>query len=169
MTAYLALALSVGLLAILDTWLFGVPLAELLPGLVWVSFVAWGCHFHSGGGVKGMTTAMAGMSFGALVGLAAILALMGPFAGLGDFAGPVAVGLGAFVICLASRIPFLATIPASVYGFASVAGATFLMAGEDGLDPLRAIGPTVISIIIGALFGIVSEYLANALTKKDAV
>ncbi|WAT17516.1 DUF1097 domain-containing protein [Aurantiacibacter sp. MUD11] len=167
MTAYLALAVSVGLLAILDTWLFGVPLADFLPGLVWISFIAWGCHFHSGGGTKGMTTAAVGMSFGALVGMAAIWALMGPLAGLGDWAGPVAVGLGAFVICLASALPPLATIPASVYGFAAVAGATFLMAGEEGMDPFGAIVPTIVSVVIGAIFGIVSEYLANALTKKD--
>jgi len=168
MTAYLALAFSVGLLAILDTWLFGVPLASFLPGLVWISFIAWGCHFHSGGGVKGMTTAAVGMSFGAVIGTAAIWALMGPLAGLGDWAGPVAVGLGAFVICLASAIPLLATIPASVYGFAAVAGATFLMAGEEGMDPVGAWVPTVVSVIIGAIFGIVSEKLAGVLTKKDA-
>lgn len=166
MTAYLALAFSVGLLAILDTWLFGVPLAEFLPGLVWVSFIAWGCYFHSGGGVKGMTTAAVGMSFGAVVGMAAIMGLMGPLAGLGDWAGPVAVGLGAFVICLASAVPLLATIPASVYGFAAVAGATFLMAGEEGMDPIGALVPTVVSVVIGALFGIVSEKLAGVLTKS---
>jgi hypothetical protein len=168
MSAYLALAVSVGLLAILDTWLFVVPLAALLPGLVWISFIAWGCHFHSGAGVKGMTTAIVGMSFGALVGLAAILLFQGPIAGLGDLAAPVAVGLGAFVICLASALPLLATIPASVYGFASVAGATFLMSEGPALEPTQAIVPTVISIVIGAVFGIVSEYLANALTSKKA-
>ncbi len=166
MSGYLALAVSVGLLAILDTWLFGGMLAEFLPGLVWISFVAWGCHFHSGGGMKGMTTAIVGMSFGALVGVAAILGFQGPLAGLGEFAAPVAVGLGAFVICLASKVPLLATIPASVYGFASVAGATFLMAGDGGMDPAQAAVPTIVSIVIGALFGIVSEYLAGAITKK---
>ena len=168
MSAYLALAVSVGVLAVLDTWLFGVPLAAFLPGLVWVSFIAWGCHFHSGAGPKGMTTAIVGMGFGAVVGSVAILALMGPLAGLGDFAGPVAVGLGAFVICLASRIPLLATIPASVYGFAAVAGATFLMAGEEGMDPVGAWVPTVVSVIIGAVFGIVSEKLAGVLTKSES-
>lgn len=164
MTAYLALAFSVGLLAILDTWLFGVPLADFLPGLVWISFIAWGCHFHSGGGVKGMTTAIVGMSFGALVGMVAVILAGGALAGLGDLAAPVAVGLGAFVICLASAVPFLATIPASVYGFAAIAGPILLA----GMTPTEAIVPTVVSIVIGALFGIVSEYLANALTKKDA-
>jgi hypothetical protein len=166
MTAYLALAVSVGLLAVLDTWLFGAPLADLLPGLVWISFIAWGCHFHSGGGVKGMTTAAVGMTFGALVGVAAIWALLGPLAGLGQLAGPAAVGLGAFVICLASKVPQLSTIPASVYGFAAVAGATFLMAGGGDMNPAGALVPTVLSVVIGAAFGIASEYLANALTKK---
>ena len=60
MSGYLALAVSVGLLAVLDTWLFVVPLAVALPGLVWISFVAWGCHFHSGAGVKGLKTLIAG-------------------------------------------------------------------------------------------------------------
>lgn len=165
MSAYLALAVSVGLLAVLDTWLFGVPLAAFLPGLVWVSFIAWGCHFHSGAGTKGMTTAIVGMGFGAVVGMAAIMGLMGPLAALGDFAGPVAVGLGAFVICLASKAPMLSVIPASVYGFAAVAGATFLMAGDDGMDPMGALVPTIVSVVIGAVFGLVSEKLANAITK----
>ena len=47
MPALIALAVSVGVLAILDTWLYVGPLATLLPGLVWISFVAWGCHFPS--------------------------------------------------------------------------------------------------------------------------
>lgn len=166
MSAYLALAVSVGLLAVLDTWLFGVPLAATLPGLVWVSFIAWGCFFQSGAGTKGLTTATVGMTFGAIVGMVAIMALMGPLAGLGDLAGPVAVGLGAFVICLASKVPLLSTIPASVYGFAAVAGTTFLLGAGGTLDPVDALWRTVVSVVIGAVFGYVSELLANALTKK---
>lgn len=162
MPAYFALAASVGLLAVLDTWLFVGPLAAILPGLVWISFIAWGCHFHSGGGVKGSTTAVVGMSFGALVGMVAVMLASGPLAGAAVFAAPIAVGLGAAVICLASKVPLLATIPASVYGFAAIAGPILLA----GLAPEKAIGPTVLSIIIGAAFGFVSEKLANVLTKK---
>jgi len=162
MPAYFALAASVGLLAVLDTWLFVGPLTATLPGLVWISFIAWGCHFHSGGGVKGSTTAVVGMSFGALVGMVAVMLAGGPLAGAGDFAAPIAVGLGATVICLASKVPLLATIPASVYGFAAIAGPILLA----GLAPEEAIVPTVLSIVIGAAFGFVSEKLANALTRK---
>ena len=163
MPALIALAASVGLLAVLDTWLFVGPLAETLPGLVWISFIAWGCHFHSGGGAKGSTTAIVGMSFGALVGMVAVILATGALAGLGDFAAPVAVGLGAAVICLASAIPLLATIPASVYGFAAIAGPILLAE----MSPTEAIVPTIVSIAIGAAFGYVSEMLANALTKKE--
>ena len=164
MPALFALALSVGLLAVIDTWLFVVPLASFLPGLVWISFIAWGCHFHSGGGVKGSTTAIVGMSFGAVVGMVAVMLASGPLTGLGDFAAPIAVGLGAAVICLASAVSLLSVVPASVYGFASIAGPILLA----GMSPTEAIVPTIVSVIIGAAFGYVSEMLANALTKKDA-
>ena len=163
MPALVALALSVGVLAVIDTWLFVVPLADFLPGLVWISFIAWGCHFHSGGGVKGSTTTIVGMSFGAIVGMVAVVLAGGVLAGLGDFAAPVAVGLGAAVICLASAVRLLATIPVSVYGFAAIAGPILLA----GMAPTEALVPTIVSVIIGAAFGYVSEMLANALTKKE--
>ncbi len=166
MSAYLALAVSVGLLAILDTWLYVGPLAAtILTGLVWISFIAWGCFYHSGGGTKGAITTVACMSYGALVGMVAVMLASGPLGGaLGaEFGTAVAVGLGAFVICLASKVPLLGTIPASVYGFASVAGPIILR----GDAPTAAIGPVIASVVIGAAFGILSEMLANALTKKS--
>jgi len=166
MSGYLALAVTVGVLAVLDTWLYIGPLGtSLIAGLVWVSFIAWGCHFHSGGGTKGATTTVACMTWGAIVGLGAVLLATGPLASMGaPVAFGIAVGLGAAIICLSSKVPLLATIPASVYGFASIAGA---LSVNDG-DPTKAILPTVISIVIGAAFGYVSEMVSNALTKKSA-
>lgn len=165
MPALIALALSVGGLAVLDTWLYVGPLASTaLAGLVWISFVAWGCFYHSGGGTKGLTTTIACMSWGAVVGMVAVMLANGPLAATGIMAAPIAVGLGAALICLSSAIGLLATIPASVYGFASIAGP-ILLAGK---SPTEAIGPVVGSVIIGAIFGIVSEKLADVLTKTDA-
>jgi hypothetical protein len=77
---------------------------------------------------------------------------------LGQLAAPLAVGLGATVICLSARLPLLGTIPASVYGFASIAGLILL--GE-GMTATGALVPTIISIIIGAAFGYVSEILVR--------
>ncbi|MCB5426647.1 DUF1097 domain-containing protein [Altererythrobacter sp. CC-YST694] len=167
MPAVVALALSVGLLAVLDTWLFVGPLASsILAGLVWVSFIAWGCHFHSGGGIKGTTTAIACMTWGAIVGMGAVMLASGPLgSALGAEIGTaVAVGLGAALICLSSVVPLLSTIPASVYGFASIAGPIILR----GDAPEAALMPVVAAVIIGAVFGYVSEVVANALTKKEA-
>ena len=165
MPALIALALSVGVLAVLDTWLYVGPLATFLPGLVWISFIAWGCHFHSGGGTKGSTTTVVCMSWGALVGMVAVMLAGGVLAGLGTLALPIAVGLGAATICLSSAIGLLQTIPASVYGFASIAGPIALA----NVPAEQAIIPTVVSSVIGAAFGYVSEMLANALTKKGDV
>ena len=164
MPALIALAASVGLLAVLDTWLFFGPLATtLVAGLVWVSFIAWGCHFHSGGGTKGSITTVACMSWGAVVGMLAVMLANGPLGGLDDpIALGIAVGLGAAAICLSSAISLLSTIPASVYGFASIAGSMVLA----GKAPQEAILPTIVAVLIGAAFGYISELLANALTKK---
>jgi hypothetical protein len=167
MPALFALATSVGLLAIVATWLFFGPL-ESTHAQVWQAFIAWGAHYHCGGKLKGTRDAAVCMSFGALIGMLSVL-LAGQLGALGDFAAPVAVGVGATVIVLSSKLPLLAAIPASVYGFAAIAGlwllggATVLGAGATVVDALL---PTVISVVVGALFGIVSESLAGALTKK---
>ena len=163
MSSYLALAVSVGALAVVATWIFFLDPVVAAHLQVWIAFIAWGCHYHSGGKFTGTTKTIVCMSFGAVVGMTAGILATGALASLGQFAAPVAVGLGATVICLASKLPLLATIPASVYGFASIAGLFLL---GSGMSPTRALVPTILSILIGAAFGYVSEALAGALTKK---
>jgi hypothetical protein len=164
MSSYISLAVSVGVLAVLATWIFfSVDPVVAAHMQVWQAFIAWGCHYHSGGKLAGMRNTIVCMSFGAVVGTAAGLLANGPFGSFGQLAGPVAVGLGATVICLASKVPLLGTIPASVYGFAAVAGL-FLLGG--GMTPSSALLPTILSIIVGAVFGYVSEAVAGALRKK---
>ena len=119
MPALFALASSVGVLAIVATWVFAVPLADL-NGQVWIAFVAWGAHYHCGGTIKGTQDAIVCMSFGSVIGMLAIY-LAGYLGALGQFAAPLAVGIGATVIVLSSSLKFLAAIPASVYGFAAIA------------------------------------------------
>ena len=161
MSSYIALAVSVGVLAVVATWIFGLDAADMAQLQVWQAFIAWGCHYHCGGKFKGTRNTVLCMSFGALVGMAAVL-LAAELGSLGQLAAPVAVGLGATVICLASKVPLLGTIPASVYGFASIAG--LILVG--GVAATSALVPTIVSVIIGAAFGFVSEAVAGALTKK---
>lgn len=161
MPILIALAISIGILAVIATWLVLGPLAAL--GVqIWQVFVAWASHYHSGGKVAGMRTTMICMSFGALVGVLSVM-LAGQLGALGSLAAPLAVGLGASVLVLAAHIGLLATIPASVYGFACVAGLILMK----GLTPMNALLPTILSIVIGAAFGFASEALGNAMKKKD--
>jgi hypothetical protein len=162
MSSYLALAVSVGVLAVVATWIFFLDSVAGAHLQVWQAFIAWGCHYHAGGKLTGTRNTIVCMTFGAVVGMSAVL-LAAELDALGQFAAPIAVGLGAAIICLASKLPSLATIPASVYGFASIAGLILL--GE-GMTATSALVPTILSIVIGAVFGYVSEALAGALTKR---
>jgi Protein of unknown function (DUF1097) len=128
---------------------------------IWQAFIAWACFFHCGGKVAGAKSTVICMSFGAVVGALSVL-LAGQLGGLGALAAPVAVGIGAAAIVLAAHLSLLATIPACVYGFASVAGLILLK----GTAPVDAIVPTIVSIAIGAAFGYASEALAGVLAKK---
>src|SRR5688572_11491894 len=122
MSSYLALAVSVGVLAVVATWIFFLDPVVAAHLQVWQAFIAWGCHYQAGGKLTGTRNTIVCMSFGAVVGMAAGMLATELDASLGQLAAPLAVGLGATIICLASKVPFLATIPASVYGFASIAG-----------------------------------------------
>jgi hypothetical protein len=163
MSKYIALAVSVGVLAVVATWIFGLDPLVTAKLQVWQAFIAWGCHFQSGGKFAGSRTAVVCMSWGALVGMGAVL-LAGKLGMAGSLAAPIAVGLGATLICLSSKVPMLETIPASVYGFAAIAG--LILAG--GVEATAAIVPTILSVIIGAAFGFISEVVADALAKKSA-
>ena len=161
MPILIALSLSIGVLAVVATWLFLGPLAAL--GVqIWQAFVAWASFYNNGGKTEGATKTAICMSFGAVVGMLSVL-LAGQLGSLGALAAPVAVGIGAAVIVLAAHLPVLGTIPASVYGFACVAGLILL--GKD-MTPTAAIVPTIASILIGTAFAWLSEMVAGKLTKS---
>ena len=159
MTVLLALALSIGVLAVVATWLVLGPLAAFNVQ-IWQVFIAWACFYNAGGKTDGAQKTVICMSFGAAVGMLSVL-LIGQLGALGALAAPVAVGIGAAAIVLAAHVGVLATIPASVYGFGSIAGLILLK----GLSPVDAILPTIASIVLGAVFGWVSEQVAGKLTK----
>jgi hypothetical protein len=161
MSILIALAISIGLLAVVATWAFLGPLAAMNLQ-IWQAFIAWACFFNNGGKTEGATKTAVCMSFGAVVGMLSVM-LAGHLGALGGLAAPVAVGIGAAVIVLAAHVSLLSTIPAAVYGFASVAGLILL--GKD-MTPTGAIVPTIVSILIGTAFGFASEFIAGKLTKS---
>lgn len=163
MPLLIALTVSIGLLAVVATYLFLGPLAAFHMQ-IWIAFIAWACHFHSGGKTDGAVKTAVCMVFGAVVGMLAVM-LAGQLGELGAWAAPVAVGIGASVLVLGAHLPQLSTIPASVYGFAAVAGLILL---GKGMSPMAAIVPTILSIIVGTIFGWLSEFIGGKLTKPAA-
>lgn len=154
-----ALATSIGLIAVPVIWLFLGPLAAFQLQ-IWQCFIAWGCFYQCGGKAGGVKIVVVCMSFGAAVG-ALVVTGAGHLGALGSFAVPVAGAVGAAVIVLASFVSFLATIPASVYGFASIAALILLK----GMTPLDALTPTLAAIVLGALIGWISEFAGMRLAR----
>ena len=165
-----ALAISIGVLGGVATWLFVGPLAVL--GLqIWAAFVAWAAFYHSGGKEAALKTNIPAHILGAIVGWAALVGTTSLAGGLGvPLAAGICVGIGAAVMVLAANASMFSSIPSTVYGFACVAGYA-LLAGKLGTlmsaslvdNPLINI---VISMVIGALFGWLSERIGGALAAK---
>jgi hypothetical protein len=167
MSANTALAISVGVLGAIATWLFLGPLNEVLA--IWAAFIAWGCFFHCGGKETGLQSAILGNIAGAIV--AGITLWVVFKTGVADklptgvWAG-ICVGVGVAAMVLIGNIQIFSAIPAQVYGFASVVAATLLGNGADNLTATSMSNPVVViilSMIVGAIFGWVSEKIAGLL------
>jgi hypothetical protein len=85
--------------------------------------------------------------------------------GLPAWAG-ICVGVMVLVAVLAASSPMFAVIPATVYGFAACAAYALLATKLDTLLEPSLANPLInvaLSMIVGALFGYVSEKAAGAL------
>ena len=163
-----ALAIVIGLLSVLITWLFFGPLSGLS---LWAAFVAWGSFFNQGGGESGLQKSLLAAIWGAVCAtIAFVLLNSGMLAGLGGMAAPVAVGATVALMVLGAHIPVFSAIPASVYGYAST--AAFALMGNhmgDALSTTVSASPilnVVASMVIGGIFGYVSEKIAGGLAGK---
>lgn len=167
-----ALAIRIGLLGGIATYLFVGPLAAL--GLqIWAAFIAWAAFYHSGGKTAALSANIPAHIFGAFIGWAALFGITQLGGSLGvPLAGGIMVAIGAFVIVIAANIPLLAGIPSSVYGFGCVA-AYALLAGKISTLTAASIvdNPFIniaVSMAVGALFGFASEKLGTAMAKPAA-
>ena len=154
MDALVALAISIGVL--IAGWTYLALGVAALP--VWAGIVAWGCFFAAGGKTTGLVKTIAANLAGVLW---AFLALQGAQ----QFGGgvpilAVMVGLAAFFMVLQAKIPFLSFIPGAFLGAAT---AVSVVVGASGTWT-----KTVLALVIGALFGYLSELLAGAMTSRQA-
>jgi len=171
MSQLLALSISIGLLGGIATFIY------LKLGLaIWAGFIAWACFFHSGGDSNALKQTIVGNIFGAICAwIAAFIILtlpMGDRLGLPLWAG-IVVGFTVFIMCVAAHIKALAVIPASVYGYAATFAYLLLTAQAMVIAEMTAVDfkrnallMVVLSMVIGALFGMASAKLGAALAKK---
>ncbi|MCT8962746.1 DUF1097 domain-containing protein [Pseudomonas veronii] len=156
-----AYTVSIGLLAVLDTYLT----ATVLPVPVWVTFIAWASFFIIGGGNAGFVRSIASNLTGLLISSLVLLGIA--TVSQAPFFIAIVVGIGSAAMVQASKIPLLSILPAIVWGFASTVGTTAV--GGKPMTTLDLTNPALIAavaLITGASFGYVSEHLGDALTSK---
>jgi hypothetical protein len=166
-----ALAVSIGLLGGVATYLF---LSDpLVLGLqIWAAFIAWASFYHCGGKLQGFTSSVLANLWGILWGVLTLLAISR--LAIGESLPPnvwpaicVAVGVGLMI--LGCTIPIFSAIPATVYGYAAVVAFALLKAGTDNLTVPSLANPAVVialSMIVGAIFGLISEAVAGAMARS---
>lgn len=157
-----ALAISIGALAAVATYLC---LGTSLGLQVWALFVGWGSFYHTGGKTDGLTKSAINHAWGVVV--AAITLFLVAVVGGSVLVTSIIVGISVVVLVLGAHFPLLATIPAAVYGYASTAAFTLLSGVAIG-DPgavVKSAAIVLASLVIGNLFGFVSEKIAGGMAK----
>lgn len=158
-----ALALVIGALGGVATWLFLDPLAAF--GLqIWAAFIGWASFYHCGGGADGIKNAIIAGIWGAIMATVALVLI--PIVGMGTIGTAICVGVTVAVMILAAQVPLLSAIPAAVYGYASTAAFALLKAGAAATSTDITTSPLLniaASLAIGAVFGFVSEKIAKAI------
>lgn len=173
MTQSAALVIGVAIMAFIATYIVVGPLAVINTQL-WAVFISWAAFVFAGGGVAGLRATLPALIFGAAVGWAALHFILASSAALDPaLAAAIAVGVGAAGICAAAvSIPALASIPSAFFGFAAVAAFALLADKTSFLNTVSlADSPFVnisLSMIVGCLFGVITEKVVGMLSRKDA-
>ena len=158
------LAVSIGLLGAVATYLF------LTIGTIqiWIGFIGWASFYHCGGGVDGLRKSIFANLWGVVMATIALVLITKVNLGLpGVLWASIVVGATACILVLGARFEPFSVIPATVYGFASTAGYG-LMSGAS-ITAVNLANPAIcvaISLVVGGLFGIVSERFAGVMTAK---
>jgi hypothetical protein len=175
MKQLVALSLSIAILGAIWAYLALGPLSGYV--LVWAGFIAWGCYFHSGADGKALTKTIVGTCYGAIIGwIALLLVINTSMPALGVAWPALIVGFTVFFLVIVASIDVLSVVPANVYGFAAIVAYSLHQPSADpGVGPLKNLTSgsfanplilLILSLILGAVFGMFSGKLAGALTKK---
>ena len=109
------------------------------------------------------------MSYGAVIaGIALYLVSSGLLGALGVLAAPVIIAVTVFFLVIVGGINLLSVVPANVYGYAATAGLALTANTAGNVAATNFTNPVllvIVSVILGALFGLASGKLAGALSK----
>ncbi len=170
MTSHTALSVSIGVLGGIAAALCLGPLSGRV--LIWAVFIAWACFFATGGDENALKNTIVCSLLGAVLAWIALLIIFGiPLADaltLPIRAG-IVIGVTVLVMCLLAQVGMFSTLPASVLGYASVAGFALQTPNALSMGALTSVGfdnalvVIGVSLIVGALLGMVSGKVSKAL------
>ncbi|GGG22470.1 DUF1097 domain-containing protein [Paenibacillus abyssi] len=159
-----AYSISIGILGAIDTYLT----ATILPVPVWVTFIAWASFFIVGGKLAGLKRSVVSNLAGVLIASCTLLIIS--VMGGSPLIAAICVGIGSAAMVQASKIPLLSILPAIVWGFASTVST--MVATDVPMTSLGWNNPGLVAaagVIVGGLFGYVSEIWGDSMTKKQTV
>jgi hypothetical protein len=170
-----ALSVSIGVLGAVWAYLALGPLSGFV--LVWAGFIAWGCYFHTGANNNALTKTIVGTAYGALIGWIALLVIVNvAMPALGTVWPAIVVGVTVFFLVIVASINLLSVVPANVYGYAAIVAYSLQTPSTppasgplQNLTSVSFANPLIlliVSLVIGALFGLASNKLSGALAKK---
>ncbi len=165
-----ALALVVGIVGGIITWLYVGPLSGL-GLLVPATFIGAASFFAAGGDVEGLKKSVAANVWGIIWGTIALI-------GIGLVSSSVMIGVvvggATLLMILGALVPALGFVPGQVLGLATTA-AFGLLTKASGTDFSLPTGPftvMLISFLVGAAYGYVGSLLVARImssTTKAAV
>lgn len=164
-----SMALLGGVAAALLSWL-GL--------LYWAAILAWGCFLTAGGDSTALQRTVAGNVVGAFLGWSALMIMFlihvsaDSWLWIPRVGGAVAVTL--LILGLVSKVGLLSNVPAGLAGYAAVISAVFYVRIPDlpilgrmtGLHMYNPFIAVALSMVAGAVVGLLAVKLAGALSKK---
>jgi hypothetical protein len=170
-----ALSLSIAVLGAVWAWLALGPLGGFV--LVWAGFISWGCYFHTGANSNALFKTIVGTIYGAIVGWIALLIIVNvSVPALGVLWPALVVGATVFFLVIVASINALSVVPANVYGYAAIVAYSLqTTAIPPATGPLQNLTSgsfanplilLIVSLVLGAIFGMLSNKLSGALAKK---
>lgn len=166
-----ALSLSIGILAGIATYFAVGPAAGVF--FIWAATIAWAAYFLLGANQEAVINTIVNGIFGVFMAWATALLILKlePQASLdAEILTALIVAGAVVVLCLFANLPQFAIIPVGVLGYSST--FAYLLQTPDKLNQEVLLGATLsnpllvisISFILGAVFGHLSNQLANKLT-----